>query len=811
MAEKNNIYLEFVKYKLKFIKFRSPIMHLKTTLNKLEFYEIQKILSLFCHTFLGKKYAQELEPCFRKEEVSRKLSETEEAIRLLYQNSSPSITEISDISISLKLLEQDSTLSLKALLEIAQVLKLAQTLKNYFQKDYIENLHYPILSELFSCLYTNPAITDRIFSCILDENTLDDNASSTLQSLRKKQRKLEQDIRSRLNEMIHSSKYAKYIQENVITIRNDRFVIPIKEEYRSQIKGFVHDVSHAGSTLFIEPINIFEWNNEINQLKLEEELEIERILQELSHLLIPYLKELQQNFETIGLLDFIFAKALYAKSIHACIPILNDTMKISLKNARHPLLDKDKVVPISLSLGENFSTLLITGPNTGGKTVTLKTVGLLICMACSGLAIPADENSSIYVFDHIFADIGDDQSISDSLSTFSSHMLNIIHIIQTATNHSLILVDELGSGTDPTQGANLAISILEYFHQIGTLTIATTHYAELKKYALLQDDFENASVSFDLTTLSPTYHLLVGIPGKSNAFEISKQLGLPESIIQNAESRMSSNDVQIEDLLKNIYEDKEQIEKEKQEITASLEEVSQLKSTLKEKESRLQEQEKEILNTAKQKARELLLDTKEEITEILKTAKNTASKKELEQLRTHINDQIKPLSPSTASISIAQSLSPEEITLNSTVYVPSLKQNGIVLSLPSRSKEVQVQIGSMKMSLPISALEKMNDSHSSEKTNIATKGYTSISKSRTIKTEINVIGYNVEEAIFVIDKCLDDCSLAKLQTARIIHGKGTGKLRDGIHAFLKNNPHVKSFRLGSYGEGEMGVTVVELK
>ena len=362
MAEENNIYLEFVKYKLKFIKFRSQTMHIKTTLNKLEFYEIQKILSLFCHTFLGKKYAQELEPCFRKEEVSRKLSETEEAIRLLYQNSSPSITEISDISISLKLLEQDSTLSLKALLEIAQVLKLAQTLKNYFQKDYIETSHYPILSELFSCLYTNPSITDRIFSCILDENTLDDNASSTLQSLRKKQRKLEQDIRSRLNEMIHSSKYAKYIQENVITIRNDRFVIPIKEEYRSQIKGFVHDVSHAGSTLFIEPINIFEWNNEINQLKLEEELEIERILQELSHLLIPYLKELQQNFETIGLLDFIFAKALYAKSIHACIPILNDTMKISLKNARHPLLDKDKVVPISLSLGENqYTKDLATG------------------------------------------------------------------------------------------------------------------------------------------------------------------------------------------------------------------------------------------------------------------------------------------------------------------------------------------------------------------------------------------------------------------------------------------------------------------
>lgn len=787
-------------------------MKIENTLNKLEFNQIKNILSNYCHTYLGKKLVCQLEPSFSKEEVSQKLAQTEEAIRLLYQNSVPYISEIADITISLKMLEQSSVLSLKAILEIANILKLAQNLKDYFQKDYIDESNYPILSGLFSCLYTNKNITDRIFACVIDENTLDDNASSTLQSIRKKQRRLEQDIRSRLNEMIHSSKYAKYVQENVVTIRNDRFVIPIKEEYRSQIKGFVHDVSNAGSTLFIEPISVFEMNNEINQLKLEEEIEIEKILQDLSNLFVPYVAELKLDCETIGLLDFIFAKATYAKNLDACIPILNDKKEIHLKNARHPLLDSNKVVPITLSLGDNFSTLLITGPNTGGKTVTLKTVGLLTCMACSGLAIPADEKSSIFVFDHIFSDIGDDQSISDSLSTFSSHLLNIINIVKIATNNSLILVDELGSGTDPVEGANLAISILEYFHQKGALTIATTHYPELKKYALLHDDFENASVSFDLATLSPTYQLLVGIPGKSNAFEISKRLGLCDEIIENAKSRMSFDDVRIEDLLKNIYEDKEKIEKEKLEISASLEEISTIKQNLKEKEKILQEQEKELLNTAKQNARNLLLDAKEEVTEILKQAKNTGSKRELEQLRSNLNNEIKSLSPSTSSILSNASLSLEEATLNTKVFVPSLNQEGVIVSSPSRSNEVQVQIGNMKMTLPISALEKSKISNSSKKNIKENLGsYTSISKSRTVKTEINVIGYNVEEAVFVIDKFLDDCSLAKLQTVRIIHGKGTGKLRNGIHTFLKTNPHVKSFRLGSYGEGEMGVTVVELK
>lgn len=789
-------------------------MDITNTLNKLEFYKIKEILSNYCHTYIGKKLVEQLEPSFFKDEVQKKLEQTEEAIHLLYQNSTPSISELADITISLKLIEQGSALSLKSLLELAQILKLSQELKNYFQKDYINTSNYPILSKYFDCLYSNKNIIDKIFSCILDEHTLEDTASTKLQSLRKKQRKLEQDIRSSLNEMLYSSKYSKYIQENVVTIRNDRFVIPIKEEYRSQIKGFVHDVSNAGSTVFIEPISIFELNNEINHLKLEEQVEIERILQELSNLFSPYIKELQTDIEIIGLLDFIFAKANYAKTLKASIPKLNDTMKIDLLDARHPLLPQEKVVPISLSLGSDFSTLLITGPNTGGKTVTLKTVGLLTCMACSGLAIPANEKSSIYVFDHIFADIGDDQSISDSLSTFSSHILNIISILKTATRNSLILVDELGSGTDPIEGANLAISILEKFHQIGCLTIATTHYAELKKYALLNNYFENASVSFDIETLSPTYHLLVGIPGKSNAFEISKHLGLSEDIIKSAQSRMSSQDVQIEDLLKNIYEDKEKIEKEKLEISSSLEEINNLKNILKEKEIILQQREQEILNNAKQKARDMLLDAKEDVTDILKQAKNTTSKKDLENLRANLNDKVKKHSPITTSIAKKTSISLEELKLNDYVFIPSLNQKGIVLSLPSKSKEIQVQIGNMKMTLPISSIEKFTseiDTTDSNKSPTSSKNYTNISKSRNIKTEINVIGYNVDEAVFVIDKFLDDCSLAKLQTARIIHGKGTGKLRNGIHSFLKTNLHVKSYRIGSFGEGEMGVTIVDLK
>ena len=784
-------------------------------LNKLEFDKIKEILSTYCNTFLGRNLVSELEPSNQKNIVFNKLSETEEALNLIYKSSTPPISEISDISIYLKSLNSGRFLSLKELLEIAKILKLAQDFKNYFFNDFIIPTDYPILSCLFNNLYTNKNICDRILFCIIDEKTINDNASEKMKNIKKKQRNLEQDIHSKLAEIIHSNKFSKYVQENVITIRNDRFVIPIKEEYRNQVKGFIHDISNAGSTLFIEPFSVFELNNEINRLKLEEEIEIQNILQNLSNLITPYIDELNLNLNTIGKLDFIFAKAKYAKSTNANIPKLTDKKEIVLINAKHPLLDQTKAVPITLSLGTNFSTLLITGPNTGGKTVTLKTVGLLTCMSCCGLAIPASESSKIYVFSDIFADIGDEQSISNSLSTFSSHMSNIVYITKHANNNSLILLDELGSGTDPMEGANLAISILDTYNKLGALTIATTHYQELKKYALANSSFENASVEFNLNTLSPTYKLLIGVPGKSNAFEISKKLGLSDSIINKAKSLMHSDDIKFEEILKKIYDDKSQIEKEKDEITKNLEEVSNLKNSLEMKSISLKQKEDEIINNAKVKAREILIDAKENANSIIKEMNNSSSIKDLELYRTSLNNKIKNLNDIKNTISANNSTTTNPIPINDIhpnldVFVTTLEKNGTIVSNISKSNEVLVQIGNIKMNINVKYLEKAKSSKNSTKSDNLSKNVT-INKTKNAKSEINVIGLNVEEAIFVIDKFLDDCSLAKLSIARIIHGKGTGKLRNGIHQFLKSHPHVKSFRIGKFGEGELGVTVVELK
>lgn len=779
-------------------------------ISKLEFHKVLENLSRHCSTNLGKKLALNLQVYNDTNIVKQKLEETEEAVNLIYKNSVPSFYDVQDIHIYLINLESSQSLTIKGLLDLNTIFICAKDLKSYFFKDYINKDDFPILEGLFSSLYTNEGVISKISSSIIDENTIDDKASTELQKIRKRIRNLEQDIRSKLNSMIHSSSFSKYIQENVVTIRNDRFVIPIKEEYRAQVKGFVHDISNAGSTLFIEPISIFELNNEINQLRLEEEMEIEKILQQLTSLFYPYIEELKTDFEVIGFLDFIFAKAKYSKSISGITPIINSKKEIHLINARHPLIDSNKVVPITIKLGEDFSTLLITGPNTGGKTVTLKTVGLLTCMACSGLNIPASEKSSIFVFEHIFADIGDDQSIADSLSTFSSHMTNIVDITKYANNNSLILVDELGSGTDPVEGANLAISILDYFKNLGSLTIATTHYQELKKYAMTTSGFENASVEFDVETLSPTYKLLIGVPGKSNAFAISQKLGLDLSIIQKAKNLMSSNDITFEELLKNIYDNKQLIEKEKEKILLESEEIHILKEKLKKENFEKEKQEKEIINSAKIKARNILLETKEEANEIIKELSNVKSSNEVNLLRNSLNKKIKDIqldSDISNNISNTNSLSKEEIQPGKEVFVTTLNQNGIILSKVSRNNDVQVQIGSMKMNLKLNVLQ--NPKNSNTSTSIHTSS--NISKSRSIKPEINVIGMNIEEANFAIDKFLDDCALSKLETVRIIHGKGTGKLKNGIHQFLKTNYHVKSFRLGTFGEGEMGVTVVTLK
>ena len=787
-----------------------------TNLKKLEYDKILEILSKYCVTYMGKELAKALMPSYSVNEVQEMLNETFEAVNLSYRNSMPGFYEIDRIDIELKNLESSNTLSCRSLINLKNIFKLSNELKEYFSKDFLDIEEYKTLSKLFERLYTNKEIVNTITKSIIDENTLDDKASSNLNSIRRNKRKLEQDIRSSLNNFIHSSKYAKYIQENIITIRNDRFVIPVKAEYRSEIKGFVHDISNAGSTVFIEPISIFEMNNDLSKLKVDEEIEIEKILAKLTALFYPYTEELKSDMEIIGKLDFIFAKAKYSKEIKGITPTINQNKIVSLINARHPLIDKEKVVPISIELGNEFNTLVITGPNTGGKTVSLKTFGLLCAMACSGLNIPCKEKSSIYVFDKIFADIGDDQSISDSLSTFSSHIVNIVQITNNATENSLVLVDELGSGTDPIEGANLAISILDNLNSRKCLVIATTHYQELKNYALVTEGFENASVEFDIETLKPTYKLLVGIPGKSNAFEISKNLGLDGSIIENAKKMMTSEQVNIEELLKSIYDNKAEIEKEKEELDNKLKNISELENKLIKDNDTLKIQEQDLINNAKIKARNILLEAKEEADEIIKELHRIKESniKDADDLRNTLNSKIKEQSVLNKNINKivdkSKILNKDDIKPGLEVFVKTIEQNGVIVSHISKSNEVQVQIGMMKMSVNINDLEKIHK-ESKTKNNIQTSGYTSISKSRNIKLEINVIGLNVEEAVFVVDKFLDDCSLAKLQTVRIVHGKGTGKLKNGIHQFLKNHPHVKSIRMGTYGEGEMGVTVVELK
>ena len=779
-------------------------------LKKLEYDRILEKLTTYCHTYIGKSIASNLMPSGQKEIVKRTLAETNEAVGLIERNSTPPISEIDDIGIYLKLLESSSLISAKALLSVVNILEMSDELIQYFSC-FINTDDFVYLNEYFSQLYSNHAIVDRIKKCVIDENTIADNSSDTLASIRRRERRLEQDIKSKLNTILHSSSYSKYIQENVVTIRNDRYVIPVKQEYRSYVKGFVHDMSSSGSTVFIEPLAVFEFNNELNNLKIDENAEIEKILYNLSSLLFAYTNEIKLDVSIIGKLDFIFAKAKYSSSIKGITPKINEEKFAEFINARHPLIDAEKVVPTSLSIGKDFSLLIITGPNTGGKTVTLKTVGLLELMACSGLNIPADEKSSIYVFDEIFADIGDDQSISDSLSTFSSHMINISYILKTATENSLILVDELGSGTDPIEGAHLAISILEHFKNNNILTIATTHYQELKRYALVTPDVQNASVEFDIENLKPTYRLLLGIPGKSNAFAISEKLGINKEIIDNARSLMDKQDVDIEALLKKIYDDKIQIEKEKEEIQKNLNQIEVLKKNLQRDDSKLKEQEQELINNAKTKARDILLEAKDEasklINEMKKIENTSGAVDELNNLRNKLNTSIKDTVENIAANPISRDL----IKNGLKVYITNLNQNGIICSSKiNKNDEVQVQIGLIKTNVNIKYLE-MPKNLKNDLTKPLVSSTPKVSKTRFANSEINVIGLTVDEAIPLVDKFLDDCFLAKIQTARIVHGKGTGKLRIAIQNFLKKHKRVKSFRIGGFGEGEMGVTVVELK
>lgn len=742
-------------------------------LKTLEYDKMLDNLNNYCKTYLGKEEVVNITPEFSVEKVTSALEFTKEAISLIFRKGNIPLSDVPDISLSIKSLESNGILSISALLNISRFLKISREVKEYFfSSDDIDLQEYAKLYDIFDLLYTNKNVEEKISSVIIDENTIADDASPKLNGLRRQSKKLEQDIRDKLNNFIHSSTYSKYIMEPIVTIRSDRYVIPIKEEYRSQVKGFIHDVSSSGSTVFMEPISVFELNNEIANIKVEEEIEIEKILTNLSAMLYDYTDYFRNNISLLTDLDLVFAKASYSIKIDGILPNINSKKSVNLIGARHPLIDKTAVVPIDISIGENYTSLVITGPNTGGKTVSLKTFGLLLLMAYIGIYIPAKEGSNIYVFDNIFADIGDEQSIQESLSTFSSHMTNIVEITENVTSESLILLDELGSGTDPIEGTSLAISILKHFYDIGATVISTTHYQELKNYCLTTDGFQNASFEFDVENLKPTYKLLIGIPGKSNAFAISRKLGLSQEILNYANSILKKEDVGIEELMKSIYDNKIKIEAEKEQIDKNLAQAEALRKSLESEKNRQKEKEDKILEKAKTEAREIITNAKERANQVIRELNNVekANLAKANNLRNSLNDELKEISPSASS-----------------------------------------------SGLNLEALKELNSKFSLKNSNIKKSAHSSVTfargntfKTQTISSEINVIGMNVDEATFVIDKYLDDCAIAKLSPVRIVHGKGTGKLREGIHKFLKTNPHVKSFRLGTFGEGEMGVTVVEL-
>lgn len=775
-----------------------------TYLEKLEFTKIKNILSSYAETDTGKKMCLNLQPSNNKEKVQKALDETTEAVALIYRKGNLPLESIGDISNYILNLKNQNFLSAKALLELATLLKTSKTLKNYyFEKELNQT---DSLTNYFDHLYTNPNIEENIFSAIIDENTFDDRASNALYKIRQQMRNTKKEIKNKLQSLLNS----KYLQEPIVTIRQDRFVVPVKSEYQTELKGFIHDTSSTGSTVFIEPISVFDLNNQLSELKNQESIEIEKILQILSSLFFDITNELENNFNLITILDFIFAKAKYSKKLDCNCPKINDDKIIYLKNAKHPLLDQSIAVPITLEIGKTFSSLLITGPNTGGKTVTLKTVGLLITMTQCGMHIPASSESSIYLFDNIFADIGDEQSILESLSTFSSHMTHIINILNEATSNSLVLVDELGSGTDPIEGASLALSILEYLKEHNITVLATTHYHELKEYALLTDGVENASCEFDLETLSPTYRLLIGVPGKSNAFAISQKLGLKPEILEKAKKLINSDTAKTEDLLKEIYDSKALIESEKEKTLQYSNKIEKLKQKLENETTDLEEHKKEYLQKAKQEAREILLSAKQEANDIIKEMESEKnSSKNLNTLRNKLSSKLHEVNqtPEPQQEETTE-LDESQIKPGTIVFVPKFNKNGTILSYPNQSKKFNIQIDNIKTTLTPSQITIAKNTET--KKEIITKKQSNFAP-KNVRTELNVIGTNIEESIFLVDKFLDEAALAKLETARIIHGKGTGVLGKGIQKYLKTHPHVKSYRYGTFGEGEMGVTIVELK
>lgn len=789
----------------------------KKTLSKLEYDKIINLLVDQASSESGKTRCKNLKPMTDLEEINTAEEQTAAAFTRIVKKGRLSFSGCYAVEDSMKRLEVGAALSAPELLRICKLLEVANRAKAYGRHDTVDELA-DCLDVYFEQLSPLTPLSTEIRRCIISEEEISDDASSTLKHIRRSIESINDKVHSTLTSLVNGS-LRSYLQDPIITMRGDRYCIPVKAEYRSQVNGMIHDQSSTGSTLFIEPMAVVKLNNDLKELYGKEQEEIQVILARLSVDVAEYMDAIRTNYKILSELDFIFAKGSLALSMNASRPIFNTKGYIHIREGRHPLLNKKTVVPITVTLGGEFDLLIITGPNTGGKTVSLKTVGLFTLMGQAGLHIPALDRSELAVFENVYADIGDEQSIEQSLSTFSSHMTNIVSFLQEVDERSLVLFDELGAGTDPTEGAALAIAILSYLHDRGIRTMATTHYSELKVFALSTPGVENACCEFNVDTLRPTYHLLIGIPGKSNAFAISSKLGLPDHIIESAKTHLSEQDESFEDLLADLETNRRTIEKEQAEIAAYKREIEQLKHELHAKQEKLDERKERIIQEANEKANAILREAKEVADETIKQfrkfGKENISAAELEKERERLRQKmaktqtgmkIEPKKPKKQH-------KPSDFRLGESVKVLSLNLKGSVISLPDAKGNLTVQMGILRSQVNISDLEIMEEPMTmTEKQRQRTSaGKMKMGKAMTVSPEINLLGKTVDEAIAELDKYLDDAYLSHLSPVRIVHGKGTGALRAGIHNYLKRQKHVKSYRLGAFGEGDAGVTIVEFK
>ena len=784
-------------------------------LKTLEYNKITDRLASHASSEPGIKLCRELQPMMDMDEINSALKQTSDAVSRIFRHGSISFAGLKDIRPLTKALEVGSALGMSELLDICSLLKVAAGARRYGVS---EDEAADSLSGLFNVIYDIADVRREIERCILSEDEIADDASAELKNIRRQMRICTERIRTELNSMLNGSDRT-YLQEAVITTRGGRYCIPVKAEYKSQVPGMVHDQSKAGSTFFIEPMSVVRLNNEIREYEVKESEEIAKILASLSAMAGNYTAELDADYDILSQLDFIFAKANLSFEYKGSEPIMNTRGYINIRKGRHPLIDSRKVVPIDVSIGDEYSELIITGPNTGGKTVTLKTIGLFSLLGQSGLHIPAADNSELTVFNDIFADIGDEQSIEQSLSTFSSHMKNIIEILAKADSNSLVLFDELCAGTDPTEGAALAISILTSLHKLRVTTVATTHYSELKIFALSTEGVQNACCEFDVATLAPTYRLLIGIPGKSNAFAISGKLGLPQYIIDDAKESLASEDVAFEDVISDLEKSRVTIEREKLELEEYKKEVEDLKNQLKAKNERLDERSDNILQKAREEASAILREAKETADDAIRKLNkaNAAgmSVTELEKQRQRIKDNINKVDKGRVlkAQAPARQHKASDFHIGDRVHVASLNLDGTVHTLPNQKGELNVTIGIMNYNVNMSDLTIIEEASEMRKLKQKSSGIGKLKMSKTasISPEINLIGMTSDEAIMTLDKYLDDAFLSHISPVRIVHGKGSGILRNAVHNYLKRQKHVKSFRLGSFGEGDYGVTIVEFK